>query len=188
MKQRRNCSVYFLFFFLQQGFQPVARSSLSSSPSEFSSAKGNEGRGRESSSEEDSERKTKRANDALDGGSKGDDAFAGRGEEGIQRGSCLSITGSSSKTQTPLAQGLGLEQLGPTQFLGTVRLAPTMVTNVVKPIASTPIPIASKPVEGVVTLSSLCHVKEATLLIGGDRPQQLPVTAGGGYLFSFLPI
>lgn len=188
MKQRRNCSVYFLFFFLQQGFQPVARSSLSSSPSEFSSAKGNEGGGRESSGEEDSERKTKRANDALDGGSKGDDAFAGRGEEGIQRGSCLSITGSSSKTQTPLAQGLGLEQLGLTQFLGTVRLAPTMVTNVVRPIASTPIPIASKPVEGAVTLSSLCHVKEATLLIGGDRPQQLPVTAGGGYLFSFLPI
>lgn len=186
MKQRRNSYVHFLSFFsLQQGFQPVARSSVSSSPSEFSSAKGNEGGGRESSGEEDSERKTKRANDAVDG-SKGDDAFAGRGEEGRQRGSCLSITGSSSTTQTPLAKGPGSEHLGLTHFPGTVRLAPTMVTNVVRPIASTPLPIASKPVEGAVTLSSLCHVKKATLLIGGGRPQQLPVTGGGGYLFSFL--
>lgn len=165
----------------------MARSSLSSSPSEFCSAKGNEG-GRESSGEEDSERKTKRANDAVDGGSEGDDAFAGRGEEGRQHGSCLSIIGSSSTTQTPLARGPGLEQLGLTQFLGTICLAPTMVTNVVRPIASTPIPIASKPVEGAVTLSSLCHVKKPTLLIGGGRPQQLPITSGGGYLFSFLAI
>lgn len=190
MKQRRNCYVHFLisFFFLQQGFQPGALSSLSSSPSEFGSAKGNEGGGRKSSGEEDSERKTKRANDAVDGGSKGDDAFAGRGEEGRQRGSSLFITGSPSKTQTPIARGPGLEQLGLTQVLGTVCLAPTTVTNVVRPIASTPIPIASKLVEGAVTHSSLCHVKKATLLVGGGRSQQLPITAGGGYLFSFLPI
>lgn len=162
----------------------MARSSLSSSPSEFSSAKGNEGGGRESSAEEDSEKKTKTANDAVDGGSKGDDAFAGRGEDSRQRGYCFSETGSSSKTQTPL----GLDQLGLTQFLGTVCLAPTMVTNVVRPIASTPIPIARKPVEGAVTLSSLCHGKKAPLLTGGGRPQQLLITAGGGYLFLFLPI
>lgn len=94
----------FFFFSLQQGFQPVVRSSLSSSPSEFSSTKGNGG-GRDSSGEEDSERKTKRANDAVDGGSKGDDTFAGRGEEGRRRGHCLSITGSSSKSQIPLVLG-----------------------------------------------------------------------------------
>lgn len=178
--------VHFLnFLLLQQGFHPVARSSLSSSPSEFSSAKGNEGGGGESS-EEDSKKKTKRANDGVDGGTKGDDALAGRGEEGGQCDSSLSMTDSSSKTQISLARGLGLEQSGLTQFLGTIRMAPTMVTNVVKPIASTPIPIASKPVEAAITLSSLCHGKKATLLIGGGRPQQLPITTGGGYLFSFL--
>lgn len=158
----------------------MARSSLSSSPSEFSSAKGNEGGGGESS-DEDSERKTKRANDGVDGGTKGDDAFTGSGEGGGQCDSSLSITGSSPKTQ-----GLGLEQSSLTQFLGTIRMAPTMVTKVVRPIASTPIPIVSKPVEGAITLSSLCHGKKATLLTVGDRPQQLPITAGGGYLFSFL--
>lgn len=183
--EERLLCLFSYFLSLQQGFQPVARSSLSSSPAEFSSAKENEGGGKESSGEEDTERKTKKASDAVDGGSKGDDAFAGRGEEGRQRGSCLSGTGSSSKTLTPFARGPGLEQLGLTQFLG---LAPTMVTNVVRPIASTPIPIASKPVEGAATLSSLSQVKKATLLIGGGRPQQLPIIAGGGYLFSFLPI
>lgn len=102
------------FFLLQQGFQPVARSSLSSSPSEFSSAKGNEGGGGESS-DEDSERKTKRANDGVDGGTKGDDAFTGSREGGGQCDSSLYITGSSPNTQ-----GLGLEQPSLTQFLGTV--------------------------------------------------------------------
>lgn len=63
-------------------------------------------------------------------------------------------------------------------------MAPTMVTNVVRPIASTPIPIASKPVEGAITLSSLPQDKKATLLIGGGGPQQLPIAAGGGYLSS----
>lgn len=164
----------------------MARSSLSSSPSEFSSAKGNEGGGGESSGDEDSEMKTKRAHDGVDGGSKGDDALAGRGEESGQCDSSVSSPGSSSITQTPFARGLGLEQSGLTQFLGTVPMAPTMVTNVVRPIASTPIPIASKPVEGAVTLSSLCNGKKATLLFGGGRPQQLPITAGGGYLFLFL--
>lgn len=155
----------------------MARSSLSSSPSEFSSAKGNEGGGGESS-DEDSERKTKRANDGAVGGTKGDDAFTGSGKGGGQCDSSLSITGSSPKTQ-----GLGLEQSSLTQFLGTIRMAPTMVTNLVRPIASTPIPIVSKPVEGAITLSSLCHGKNATLLIRGGRPQQLPIIAGGGYLF-----
>uniref|UniRef100_A0A674MFU1 Protein capicua homolog n=1 Tax=Takifugu rubripes TaxID=31033 RepID=A0A674MFU1_TAKRU len=135
----------------------------------------------EDDSDEDSERKTKRANDGVDGGTKGDDAFTGSGEGGGQCDSSHSITGSSPKTQ-----GLGLEQSSLTQFLGTIRMAPTMVTNVVRPIASTPIPIVSKPVEGAITLSSLCHGKKATLLIGGGKPQQLPITAGGGYLFSFL--
>lgn len=74
----------------------MARSSLSSSPSDFSSAKGNEGGGGESS-DEDPERKTKRANDGVDGGTKGNDAFTGSGEGGGQCDSPLSNTGSHPK-------------------------------------------------------------------------------------------
>lgn len=103
--------------------------------------------------------------------SKGDETAAGGGG---------SIAGSASSTQAPLA----FAQQGLTQVLGAVRMAPTVVTNVVRPIASTPIPIASKPIEGAVTLSSLPLDKKATLLIGGGGPQQLPITAGGGYLSS----
>lgn len=169
---------------LQHGFQPVARSSLpSSSPSiphsDSTSAKGNGGGGG-GGGEEGSERKRKRATD----GGEGEEAAAGGGVEGGGGGgqgvSSLSIAGSTSSTQAPLA----LAQQGLTQVLGAVRMAPTMVTNVVRPIASTPIPIANKPVEGAVTLSSLPQDKKATLLIGGGGPQQLPITAGGGYLSS----
>lgn len=54
-------------------------------------------------------------------------------------------------------------------------MAPTVVTNVVRPIAST-------PGEGAFTLSTLPQDNTATLLIGAGGPQQLPITAGGGYL------
>lgn len=169
----------------------MARSSFpSSSPSiphsDSTSAKGNGGGGG-GGGEEGSERKRKRG---TDGGEEGSEAGSKREETAVSGGeggggggqgvSSLSITGSTSSTQAPL----GLAQQGLTQVLGAVRMAPTMVTNVVRPIASTPIPIASKPVEGAVTLSSLPQDKKATLLIQGGGSQQLPITAGGGYLSS----
>ncbi|XP_042362942.1 protein capicua homolog [Plectropomus leopardus] len=174
----------------QHGFQPVARSSLpSSSPSiphsDSTSAKGNGGGEGGGGGEEGSERKRKRGTDGGEEGSEGrskrEETVAGGGEGGGGGGvSSLSVAGSTSSSQAPLA----LAQPGLTQVFGAVRMAPTMVTNVVRPIASTPIPIASKPVEGAVTLSSLPQDKKATLLIGGGGPQQLPITAGGGYLSS----
>ncbi|XP_037549425.1 protein capicua homolog [Nematolebias whitei] len=87
--------------------------------------------------------------------------------------------GGGGGQSVPVAQGF-------THVLGGVRPTPTVVTNVVRPIASTPIPIASKPVEGAITLSSLPQEK-ATLLIGGGGAQHLPITAGGGYLSSSSP-
>ncbi|XP_049457653.1 protein capicua homolog isoform X1 [Epinephelus fuscoguttatus] len=174
----------------QHGFQPVARSSLpSSSPSiphsDSTSAKGNGGGGGGGGGEEGSERKRKRGTDGGEEGSevrsKREETAAGGGEgSGGGVVSSLSIAGSTSSTQASLT----LAQQGLTQVLSAVRMAPTMVTNVVRPIASTPIPIASKPVEGAVTLSSLPQDKKATILIGGGGPQQLPVAAGGGYLSS----
>ncbi|XP_071390768.1 protein capicua homolog isoform X1 [Centroberyx affinis] len=170
----------------QHGFQPVARSSLpSSSPSiPHSDPKGSAGGG---GAEDGCERKRKRGTDGGEEGSEGGSkrgetvaASAGEGGGGGGQVLSLSVPGSMPNSQPPLA----LAQHGLTQVLGAVRMAPTVVTNVVRPIASTPIPIASKPMEGAVTLSPLPQDKKATLLIGGAGPQQLPITAGGGYLSS----
>ncbi|XP_029919437.1 protein capicua homolog isoform X2 [Myripristis murdjan] len=173
----------------QHSFQPVARSSLpSSSPSiphsDFTSAKGSDAGGGGT----DDDRRRKRG---MDGGEEGSDGGSKRGEAatasavgegggGAGQVVSLSISGSTSSSQAPLT----LAQQGLTPVLGAVRMASTVVTNVVRPIASTPIPIASKPVEGAVTLGPLPQDKKATLLIGGTGPQQLPITTGGGYLSS----
>uniref|UniRef100_UPI0037E8C84F protein capicua homolog isoform X2 n=1 Tax=Semicossyphus pulcher TaxID=241346 RepID=UPI0037E8C84F len=172
----------------QHGFQPVARSSLpSSSPSiphsDSTSSKGNSGGGGGGGGGGGEEGKRKRGTDGgeegSEGGSKRAETAAVGGEGGLGVSS-LSIAGSTSGSQAPLS----LAQQGLTQVLGAVRMAPTMVTNVVRPIASTSIPIASKPAEGAVPLSSLPQDKKAALLMGGGGPQQLPINAGGGYLSS----
>ncbi|XP_075995191.1 protein capicua homolog isoform X2 [Genypterus blacodes] len=170
----------------QPGFQSVVHSSLpSSSPStphfDSTSAKGNVGGG---GAEDDSERKTRRSTDGEDegsvGGSKREEAApAAAGEAGADgRVVSLCIAASTPSTQAPLS----LAQQGLTQVLSAVRMAPAAVTNVLRPIASTPVSIASKPLEGAVTFSP--QDNKATLLIGGGGSQQLPVTAGGGYLSS----
>ncbi|XP_056154056.1 protein capicua homolog [Lampris incognitus] len=177
--------------------QPVARSSLlSSSPSiphsssstpKGSTLGGGGGGGGGGDSGDSSERKRKRG---MDGGEEGSEGGSKRGGEAaaavggggeVKQTVSASISGSNIQTTSTLAQH------GLTQVLGAVRMAPTVVTNVVRPIASTPIPIASKPIEGAVTLSPLPQDRKATLLIGGARPQQLPITAGGGYLSSSPP-
>ncbi|KAL3043484.1 hypothetical protein OYC64_003364 [Pagothenia borchgrevinki] len=154
----------------QHNFQPVVRSSLpSSSPPILTSAsaKGNgEGGG---GGEEGSERNRKRG---TDGGEEGSEGRAKReetaaGERGV---SSLSIADPTSSPKALAHQSV-------TQVLGAVRVAPSTVTNVVRPIAST-------QVEGSATLSSVPQDKKSTLLIGGGGPQLLPITAGGGYLSS----
>nr|XP_020502897.1 protein capicua homolog isoform X1 [Labrus bergylta] len=174
----------------QHGFQPAARSSLpSSSPSiphsDSTSSKGNSGGGGGGGgAEEGSERKRKRGahggEEGSEGGSRREETAAGGGEGGGKSVSSLSVAASTPGVQPALA----FAQSGLTQVLGPVRMAPTMVTNVVRPIASTPIPIASKSVEGAVHLTSLPQDKKTALLIGGGGTQQLPGATGGGYLSS----
>ncbi|XP_036808661.1 protein capicua homolog isoform X2 [Oncorhynchus mykiss] len=153
----------------QRVFQPVVRSSLpyatstSHADSHSDSTKGNTG----GSTGESSERKRKRG---MEGGEEGS-GESKRGGGGGQVPS-NSIPGSVPFTSTA-ALGYGL-----TQVLGAVRMAPTMVTNVVCPIASTPIPITSKPMEGPIALSALPGEKKATLLIGGPGAVGGPNTAG----------
>lgn len=152
----------------------MVRSSLpSSSPPILTSAsaKGNgEGGG---GGEEGSERNRKRG---TDGGEEGSEGRAKREE--------TAAAAAGERDVSPTSSPKALAHQGVTQVPGAVRVAPTMVTNVVRPIASTPIAIASKQVEGSATLSSVPQDKKSTLLIGGGGPQLLPITAGGGYLSS----
>lgn len=165
---------------LQRGFQSAAHSSLpSSSPSgphctstssKGSNGGGGSGEGGGGGSVDGSERKR-----------AGDDGV-GLVESAAGALSVSPITVVASAPGTP-GPPLTLVQPALTQVLGAVRVAPTVVTNVVRPVASTPIPIASKPLEGAVALSSLAQDTKATLLIGsGGGAQQLPIAAGGGYL------
>lgn len=59
---------------------------------------------------------------------------------------------------------------------GAVRMAPTIVTNVVRPITSTPIPIASKLADGGMAVGTLPLDGKSKLLIGAGG------AAGGGYI------
>lgn len=64
---------------------------------------------------------------------------------------------------------------------GAVSMAPTIVTNVVRPITSTPIPIASKPADGGVAVGALPPDRKPKLLIGAGG------AGGGGYFPSSSP-
>ncbi|KAJ8389450.1 hypothetical protein AAFF_G00119880 [Aldrovandia affinis] len=72
-------------------------------------------------------------------------------------------------------------------MLGTGRMASTMVTNVVRPVVSTPIPIASKPRECGAPLSPtpLERKPQAQLLIGAGGGGG--GARGGGYFSSSSP-
>ncbi|XP_049332165.1 protein capicua homolog isoform X2 [Astyanax mexicanus] len=73
------------------------------------------------------------------------------------------------------------------QVLGAVRIAPTVVTNVVRPVASTPVPIASKPVEGGVAFGSPAPDGKAKLPIGAGGAAGSGGVPGGGYFPSSSP-
>ncbi|XP_062867416.1 protein capicua homolog [Trichomycterus rosablanca] len=71
--------------------------------------------------------------------------------------------------------------------LGNVRTAPTVVTNVVRPVASAPIAIASKPVEGVVAPGAATYDGKPKLLIAGGGSAGTGAIAGGGYFSTSSP-
>uniref|UniRef100_A0A3B1KL38 Protein capicua homolog n=1 Tax=Astyanax mexicanus TaxID=7994 RepID=A0A3B1KL38_ASTMX len=71
--------------------------------------------------------------------------------------------------------------------LGAVRIAPTVVTNVVRPVTSTPVPIASKPVEGGVAFGSPAPDGKAKLPIGAGGAAGSGGVPGGGYFPSSSP-
>uniref|UniRef100_A0A1A8J0V6 Protein capicua homolog n=1 Tax=Nothobranchius kuhntae TaxID=321403 RepID=A0A1A8J0V6_NOTKU len=130
-----------------------------------------------------------------DGESK--DTPGGEGGGGLQAPS-LSMSSSQPAMATPPAGGApssSVGSLGTSQLLGvgTVRMASTVVTNVMRPVISTPLPIASKPRDGGP--SSSPHPPERKPLNPQQQPQLLigpgagggAAATGGGYYSSSSP-
>ncbi|XP_066530289.1 protein capicua homolog [Hoplias malabaricus] len=73
------------------------------------------------------------------------------------------------------------------QVLGAVRTAPTVVTNVVRPVTSTRVPIASKPIEGGVTIGASPTDGKAKLPVSAGGTSGGGTLSGGGYFPSSSP-
>ncbi|KAJ8005218.1 hypothetical protein DPEC_G00144350 [Dallia pectoralis] len=112
----------------------------------------------------------------------------GGGDGGEGGGGAAAITLSSSGHSIISCSspgGSSPSALGLSPLLGAIRVASTVVTNVVRPVVSTPIPIASKPRDGPASSSphppdkkSLAP-QQAQLLIGSGTGGR-----GGGYYSS----
>lgn len=109
--------------------------------------------------------------------------------------SSFSISPSQPVMPTYAAGGAPSLSVGANQLLGvgTVRVASTVVTNVMRPIISTPLPIASKARDGGP--SSSPHPPERKTLNPQQQPQLLfgpgagggAAVTGGGYYSSSSP-
>uniref|UniRef100_A0AAY4DKW6 Protein capicua homolog n=1 Tax=Denticeps clupeoides TaxID=299321 RepID=A0AAY4DKW6_9TELE len=117
-----------------------------------------------------SERKRKRALDEAQE-DNGETLEAKGGAEGGVQPLLTSMPECTSDAPIP-SSGHGL-------VVGPVRMASTVVTSVLRPVASTPIPIASKPTESIPAQDL-----ETKLLIGAGGGGPI---AGGGYFSSSSP-
>lgn len=118
------------------------------------------------------------------GEGEGKDTFGGGGGGvggGVQTTS-LSLASGQSVISTSSAGGTfsSVSSLGanPLLGIGTVRVASTVVTNVMRPVISTPLPIASKPREGGT--SSSPHPPERKSLTPQHQQPQFLIGSGGG--------
>ncbi|XP_042345218.1 protein capicua homolog isoform X2 [Plectropomus leopardus] len=131
------------------------------------------------------------------GEGEGKDTFGGEGGGGVQATS-LSLSSGQSVISTSPAGGHPSSSVGslggnPPLGIGAVRVASTVVTNVMRPVISTPLPIASKPRDGGTSSSphpperkSLTPHQQPQLLIGSGAGGGAPAT-GGGYYSSSSP-
>uniref|UniRef100_A0AAX7SEG5 Protein capicua homolog n=1 Tax=Astatotilapia calliptera TaxID=8154 RepID=A0AAX7SEG5_ASTCA len=105
------------------------------------------------------------------------DAFGGE-EGGSGQATSLSLSSGQSVMSTSPAGGplpSSVSSLGANPLL---RVASTVVTNVMRPVISTPLPIASKPRDGAT--SSNPHPSERKSLTPQQQPQFLIGSASGG--------
>lgn len=134
-------------------FQRTVHSILLSSPGGESANKETEHKGESTESKIKQETE---AGDVCEGIKEGKEGGRGMGDGGAdQVPKCFSVNGTFSS------------EAKETQVPGTVRTAPTVVTNVVRPVTSAPIAIASKPAEGGMPLGAPSPDGKPKLLIGG---------------------
>lgn len=194
---------YHLFFISQRVFAPVICSTASSSSSHHTP----HGRSVSLSSYPTS----KRYDEGRSGGGgfldhrrkergegEGKDALGGDGGGGGVQASSLSLSSGPSVISTspaggPPSSSVGSLGGGPLLGVGAVRVASTVVTNVMRPVISTPLPIASKPRDGGTSSSphpperkSLTPLQQPQLLIGSG-PGGGATATGGGYYSSSSP-
>ncbi|XP_035496858.2 protein capicua homolog isoform X3 [Scophthalmus maximus] len=129
------------------------------------------------------------------GEGEGKDTYGGEGGGGggIQASS-LSLSSGQSVISTSAAGGTPSSALGvnPLLGIGAVRVASTVVTNVMRPVISTPLPIASKPRDGGTSSSPHPPEKRSLTphqqqLLIGSGPGSGPTAIGGGYYSSSSP-
>lgn len=132
------------------------------------------------------------------GEGEGKDTFGGEGGGGGMQASSLSLSSGQSVISTsqaggPTSSSVGSLGANPLLGIGAVRVASTVVTNVMRPVISTPLPIASKPRDG--GMSSSPHPPERKSLTPQQQPQLLigsgsggaAAATGGGYYSSSSP-
>ncbi|KAJ8289848.1 hypothetical protein GJAV_G00006030 [Gymnothorax javanicus] len=127
------------------------------------------------------ERKRKRgAESGGNGGPKEGIRGGGGGEGGAGAGVPSSVSLSPGQSVISSSTPGAPTGLSPLLGLGGVRVASTVVTNVVRPVVSTPVPIASKPRDGRTAPSPLPLERKPAP--GPPPPQQaqLLIGAGGG--------
>ncbi|KAK9958025.1 hypothetical protein ABG768_012207 [Culter alburnus] len=152
----------------KRAFQPAVHSSLPFSLAGTAGNKDGEGH------EDNLEKKRKRGMGGAEMNNEGPKEGKGGGGGGQVPFHVNSASVTNINTTLPHDVGMYYSQ-------GTVRMAPTIVTNVVRPITSTPIPIASKPVDGGVAVGTLPPDGKPKLLIGAGG------AGGGGYFSSSSP-
>ena len=84
---------------------------------------------------------------------------------------------STSQAGVTLSSSVSSLGANPLLGIGTVRVASTVVTNVMRPVISTPLPIASKPRDGGTSSSPLPPERKS--LTPQQQPQLLIGTGGG---------
>ncbi|XP_067365541.1 protein capicua homolog isoform X1 [Channa argus] len=131
------------------------------------------------------------------GEGEGKDIFEGEGGRGVQAPSLSHSSGqsviSSSPAGGPTSSSVSSLAANPLLGNGAVRVASTLVTNVMRPVISTPLPITSKPRDGGT--SSSPHPPERKSLTPQHQPQLLissgsgggAAATGGGYYSSSSP-
>lgn len=109
---------------------------------------------------------------------------------GLQASS-FSLSGQSLLSTSGVSSAVTSLGANPLLGIGAVRVASTVVTNVMRPVISTPLPIASKPRDGGTSSSplpperkSLTPQQQPQLLIGSGGGGAAP---GGGYYPSSSP-